>query len=896
MVLRALLVLAFVTASPPAARQGASADATTALIVRLEQAGAAGNAAVILALGRAPDVPGLNAFAAGVTPPPTRFIIKERDRGALTTSGERLLLEVFVEFGNESVITTWRVDVSAGPAPRIVEMEQLTQISGLYKLGLNPNKQFDIRNLTVQGTDLTIEMPAGQAFVAEIADGPTAVVLLGRGRMRFAPSDPAERTQVRIFGGADALTTEFDAAFVRIRPSEFARVFATKSLVAQPVVQSELRRATDIFNDYVGETLRLDLTDLSRERWSLIPTSGDLIAEVRTRRLGSLTYARSSKDAEDITLFDRRRRRNIAIYASQQKLASRGRFYSEDDFVEYDVLRNDIDAAFTPDRHWVDGNARIKVKIRAYALTALTLRLAEQLVVRSVVSSEYGRLLHLRVVGQNSVIVNFPTSVPRDTEMWLNVVYGGRLDPQQIDREGVTVSPQEPGQEPLYIPIEPQFIYSNRSYWYPQATVTDYATAHLRVSVPAGLDVVATGTEAGPSASAPGSVETGQRPRKLFVFNADNPVRYLSCVISRFTNVSTRQVSIPSAREGTVFRDEQSGGEPVPPREPVQGGAPENAAVTLAVQANPRQTGRARSLADRAASMIAFYGMLVGDAPYPSFTLAVTENDLPGGHSPAYFALLNQPLPMSPLVWRNDPVAFEGYPPYFLAHEIAHQWWGQAVGWKNYHEQWLSEGFAQYFAALFAASERGDETFASMLRQMRRWAVDQSAQGPVYLGYRLGHIKGDSRVFRAIIYNKGAMVLHMLRRLLGDEQFFAGLRQFYQEWKFRKAGSNDLRIALERVSGRDLASFFDAWIYGSAVPQLRFTSVVTGNEAVIRFEHRGDVIPVPVTVSIIYTDGRTDNVVVAVTEKTLERTLPLRGTVRSIEANRDYGAVAEINK
>jgi hypothetical protein len=547
----------------------------------------------------------------------------------------------------------------------------------------------------------------------------------------------------------------------------------------------------------------------------------------------------------------------------------------------------------------VDGNARIKVKIRAYALTALTLRLAEQLVVRSVVSSEYGRLLHLRVVGQNSVIINFPTSVPRDTELWLNVVYSGRLDPQQIDREGVAVSPQDPAQEPIYISIEPQFIYSNRSYWYPQATVSDYATAHLRVSVPAGLDVVATGTETGPPAAAPGGVESGQRPRKLFVFNSDSPVRYLSCVISRFTNVSTRRISIPSALQRTVVRSErapESEGESSAPRPPVQAGAPESSAVTLAVQANPRQTGRARSFVDRAASMIAFYGGLVGDAPYPSFTLAVTENDLPGGHSPAYFALLNQPLPMSPLVWRNDPVAFEGYPPYFLAHEIAHQWWGQAVGWKNYHEQWLSEGFAQYFAALFAASERGDETFTSMLRQMRRWAVDQSSQGPVYLGYRLGHIKGESRVFRAIIYNKGAMVLHMLRRLLGDEQFFAGLRQFYAEWKFRKAGSNDFRNAMERVSGRELASFFDAWIYGSAVPNLRFTSVVTGNEAVVKFEHRGEVMPVPVTVSIVYADGRTDDVVVAVTEKTVERTLPLRGSVRSIEANRDSGAVAEINK
>jgi aminopeptidase N len=247
-------------------------------------------------------------------------------------------------------------------------------------------------------------------------------------------------------------------------------------------------------------------------------------------------------------------------------------------------------------------------------------------------------------------------------------------------------------------------------------------------------------------------------------------------------------------------------------------------------------------------------------------------------------------------VWRNDPVAFEDYPPYFLAHEIAHQWWGQAVGWKNYHEQWLSEGFAQYFAALYASHDRGDEVFDGMLRQMRRWAMEQSAQGPVYLGYRLGHIKADSRVFRAIVYNKGAMVLHMLRRLVGDDAFFTGIKLFYSRWRFRKAGTDDFRAAMEWVSGRDLSTFFSTWIYGAEIPSLKFTSAVTASDALLRFEHRGDVIPVPVTVSIAYADGRTDEIVVAVTDRVVEQTIELKGTVRSIEANRDHGAVADVSR
>ena len=80
------------------------------------------------------------------------------------------------------------------------------------------------------------------------------------------------------------------------------------------------------------------------------------------------------------------------------------------------------------------------------------------------------------------------------------------------------------------------------------------------------------------------------------------------------------------------------------------------------------------------------------------------------------------------------------------------------------------------------------------MRQMRRWAMNESDQGPVYLGYRVGHIKSDGRAFRAIIYNKGAMVLHMLRRLVGDEAFFSGLRRFYADSRFSKAAP--------RISGR----------------------------------------------------------------------------------------------
>jgi aminopeptidase N len=294
--------------------------------------------------------------------------------------------------------------------------------------------------------------------------------------------------------------------------------------------------------------------------------------------------------------------------------------------------------------------------------------------------------------------------------------------------------------------------------------------------------------------------------------------------------------------------------------------------------------------------LLQFYSGLLNDVPYDSLSIAVVEEQTPGGHAPGYFVMINNTPPVSQLSFRGDPATFSGFPEFFLAHELAHQWFGQAVGWKNYHEQWLSEGFAQYFAALYAKERRGEGAFRDVLRQFRRWSFDASDQGPIYLGYRLGHIRNEPRVFRALVYNKGAAVLHMLRRLLGDDAFFRGLRRFYAENRFKKAGTVDFQMAMEAESGRKLERFFQRWIFDMSLARLRFSSTVVGQELVVKFEQVGEIFDVPVTVSVTYSDGKTAEFVVAVTDAVVEQRLPLTGSVRSVDVNQDSAALATIDK
>ncbi|HSG10117.1 MAG TPA: M1 family metallopeptidase [Longimicrobiales bacterium] len=147
-----------------------------------------------------------------------------------------------------------------------------------------------------------------------------------------------------------------------------------------------------------------------------------------------------------------------------------------------------------------------------------------------------------------------------------------------------------------------------------------------------------------------------------------------------------------------------------------------------------------------------------------------------------------------------------------IVHEIAHQWFGNAVTESDWDDVWLSEGFATYFTLLFREYASGRDDFVRGLLDARDRVFDFYAERG---DYRVVHDNLDdmSQVTTGMQYQKGAWVLHMLRELVGDDAFWAGVRAYYAHFRDGNATTADFRRFMQEASGRDLEWFFRQWLY-----------------------------------------------------------------------------------
>ncbi len=229
-----------------------------------------------------------------------------------------------------------------------------------------------------------------------------------------------------------------------------------------------------------------------------------------------------------------------------------------------------------------------------------------------------------------------------------------------------------------------------------------------------------------------------------------------------------------------------------------------------------------------ASSAMAFFSQTIAPYPYEKLALIIGATRFGGMENSSaivFQSTLFEPRGNDKLSQRfGIPMRIEDV----VAHEIAHQWFGDSVTESTWADLWLSEGFATYFAGLFIEKHESEKAFHEYMRDAasRYFAYEKQRNAPIHDTETQDLMK----LLNANNYEKGAWVLHMLREQIGDEQFFKGLRIYYNAHRDANATTEDLRHALEQSSGKNLKEFFARWIYGAGHPryQVRWGSTRGG--------------------------------------------------------------------
>jgi hypothetical protein len=370
------------------------------------------------------------------------------------------------------------------------------------------------------------------------------------------------------------------------------------------------------------------------------------------------------------------------------------------------------------------------------------------------------------------------------------------------------------------------YYIASRANWYP-GWGTSYTSYDLTFRVPRNLQIVLPGDPVS---------ETTEGEERVVHHRIESPVRIVGFNLGTFDKTAaTRSGFTVEVYANREFE------RALQPRSPVL--LPSPATVNrrarvpgleqLEIAPPPVQNpaSRLQTLATAIAGAMDYFSSLFG-AP-PLRRLEVTP--LPGGFGQGFPGLIY----LSTLSY----FSFSGAPPsnadqqkrlffeeLLQPHETAHQWWGNLVYTAGYHDEWITEGLANYSALLYLEKQHGgrkvsDTVLASYRDQLL--ANDSDAAGPIVQGRRLESSQNPD-AWRVITYGKGSWILHMLRARLGDAAFFKMLAGLRQEYERKELSNEQFRLHCAKflpagASDNKLEAFFDQWVYGTGIPQLKLT-------------------------------------------------------------------------
>ncbi|PRY19215.1 peptidase M1-like protein [Pseudosporangium ferrugineum] len=414
----------------------------------------------------------------------------------------------------------------------------------------------------------------------------------------------------------------------------------------------------------------------------------------------------------------------------------------------YDVAGYDLKLRYDPASGRLEGSATITATA-TQDLSRFNLDLAHLTASRITVDGQAatGR------ADKNELVVTPAAGLVKGRAFTVVVEYAGK--PQPLNNEALGVGGWQRTRDGAFALGQPE----SASTWFPvNDHPSDKATFALAMTVPDGVEAIGNGV--------PGRKDTAGGWTTWRWTETKPMASYLATVVIGQYRVKTS----------------------------THAGKP----MVIAVPESLPATGPAARSLDRTGEIADFLAARFGPYPFDAYGGVVIDDNRVG------YALETQSRP----VYGN--VFFRTRPnPTVVAHELAHQWYGDSVALERWQDIWLNEGFATYAEWLWQ-EHVGEQTA-------------QQAFDRTYRGFDWQVPTGDpgaERLFGAAVYQRGAMVVHALRRTIGDEAFFALLKEFPAAHRDANATTEDLIAAAERASGKDLGDFFEGWLFGRT-PQPR---------------------------------------------------------------------------
>jgi len=378
-----------------------------------------------------------------------------------------------------------------------------------------------------------------------------------------------------------------------------------------------------------------------------------------------------------------------------------------------------------------------------------------------------------------------------------------------------------------------------RGTWYPGRGFP-FTTFELAFHHPKRLQLVATGRLV--ETSVEGDVRTSR-------FRPDGPIRIAGFNLGDFERASlkagdyTIEVCANKQLEPALLPPL-----PLPPMEPphplpvrrfpqLRPPAP---LLPSAPEPTPTPVRRIDQVARETVDALEFFADRLGPPPVSHLVISPIPGRFGQGFPGlVYISTLSYYQPEDRPLARLTPQARLFYSEHLRAHEIAHQWWGNLVTSAGYHDEWLMESLADYSALLFLEHQQGGRVLEGVLARYRDNLLSRTesgdtveSAGPIALGERL-RTSRSPKAQQTITYEKGSWVLHMLRRLLGDQKFLAMLAELRRRFEYRAVSTEQFReLAASFLPAvpqdPNLENFFSQWVYSTGLPTLKMDYKVTG--------------------------------------------------------------------